>query len=75
MVDNILVLLVGVFAIINLIVNSKVDESIKARRLALMRVLEQALLNKEDNQTNKDVTSEKKDSNVVQVEIVKKEGV
>lgn len=75
MVDNILVLLVGVFAIINLIVNSKVDESIKARRLALMGVLEQALLNKEDNQTNKDVTSEKKDSNVVQVEIVKKEGV
>lgn len=75
MVDNILVLLVGVFAIINLIVNSKVDESIKARRLALMRELEQALLNKEDSQTNKDVTDEKKELNVVRVEIVKKEGV
>lgn len=75
MVDDILVLLLGVFAIINLIVNSKVDGSIKARRLALMRELEQALLNKEDSQTNKDVTDEKKELNVVRVEIVEKEGV
>lgn len=75
MVDDILVLLVGVFAIINLIVNSKVDESIKARRLALIRELEQSFFNKEGSQKNKDVMGEKIDSNVVRVEIVKKEGV